>query len=58
MGYAATLQSLANQLGGATVTVEEDDFGSIFVVVLPSPGQPKLLRLRYGDAPVAPKPSR
>lgn len=58
VGYAGNLQSLANQLGGAAVAVEEDDFGSIFVVVLPSPGQPKLLRLRYGDAPAAPKPAR
>jgi 2,3-bisphosphoglycerate-dependent phosphoglycerate mutase len=54
VGYAATLQGLASQLAGATVPLEEDDFGSIFVVVLPSPGQPKLLRLRYGDAPVPP----
>lgn len=58
VGYAATLPSLVSQLGGATVTLEEDDFGSIFVLVLPSPGQPKLLRLRYGDAPVPPKSSR
>jgi len=58
VGYAATLQSLANQLGGATVAIEEDDFGSILVVVLPSPGQPTLLRLRYGDAPVPPRTSR
>ena len=58
VGYAGNLQSLAKQLGGATVTVEEDDFGSIFVVVLPSPGQPKLLRVRYGDAPAALKPAR
>jgi broad specificity phosphatase PhoE len=58
VGYAGTLKSLANQLGGATLKVEDDDLGSIFVVVMPSPGRPKLLRLRYGDPPVAPKPSR
>lgn len=56
VGYAANLQNLASQLGGATVTLEEEDFESIFVVVLPSPGQPKLLRLRYGAPPVSLEP--
>lgn len=58
VGYAATLQGLASQLGGAAVTLEDDDFGSIFVVVIPSLGQPQLLRLRYGDGPVTTRPAR
>jgi broad specificity phosphatase PhoE len=49
VGYAASLQALAGQLAGSAITLEESDFGSILVVVLPSPGQPQVLRLRYGD---------
>jgi broad specificity phosphatase PhoE len=49
VGYQASLQALAGQLAGSAITLEEGDFGSILVVVLPSPGQPQVLRLRYGD---------
>jgi broad specificity phosphatase PhoE len=57
VGYGSNLPGLARELGGTSVTLEEGDFGSIFVVVLPSPGQPKLLRLRYGDPAAPPKPA-
>jgi broad specificity phosphatase PhoE len=50
VGYSASLEAVARRLAGSAVTLEESDFGSIFVVVLPSLGQPQVLRLRYGDA--------
>ena len=51
VGYSASLEAVARRLAGSAITLEEGDFGSIFVVVLPSLGQPQVLRLRYGDAP-------
>ena len=55
VGFSASLQSLASQLAGTAITLDEGDYGSILVVVLPSPGQPQVLRLRYGEGPVTPK---
>ena len=49
VGYSASVQAVGRRLAGSAITVEEGDFGSIFVVVLPSLGQPQVLRLRYGD---------
>jgi len=51
VGFSATLQSLASQLAGTAITLDDGDHASILVVVLPSPGQPQVLRLRYGDGP-------
>lgn len=51
VGYASTLPGVLSQLSASQVTVEPDDFGSVFVVVLPSPGQPRIVRLRYGERP-------
>jgi broad specificity phosphatase PhoE len=50
VGYAASLEALARRLAGASITLEEGDFGSIFVVLKPSMGEPQVLRLRYGEA--------
>jgi probable phosphoglycerate mutase len=50
VGYSASLEAVARRLAGSAITLAEADFGSIFVVVLPSMGQPQVLRLRYGDA--------
>lgn len=57
VGFSASLQSLASQLAGTAITLDEGDYGSILVVVLPSPGQPQVLRLRYGEGPVTPRPT-
>ena len=57
VGYSASLQAVASRLAGSAITLEEGDFGSIFVVVLPSLGQPQVLRLRYGEATTAPRGS-
>jgi len=52
VGYASTMPGLLNQLSGGQYTLEADDYGSVFVVVIPSPGQPRTVRLRYGDPPL------
>lgn len=54
VGYASTLPGVINQLSANSLSLEPDDFGSIFVVVVPSPGQPRVIRLRYGEIPAGP----
>jgi phosphohistidine phosphatase SixA len=51
VGYANTLPAVVTQLAGSHVTLAADDFSSVFVVLLPSPGQARVLRLRYGEPP-------
>jgi broad specificity phosphatase PhoE len=52
VGYANTLPAVVTQLAGSHVALDADDFSSVFVVLLPSPGQARVLRLRYGEPPV------
>lgn len=49
VGYASTLPGVVDRLSATKVALAEDDYGAIFVVVIPSPGQTRLLKLRYGD---------
>lgn len=51
VGYASTLPGVLGQLSASQLAIEADDFGSVFVVVMPSPGQPRTVRLRYGERP-------
>jgi phosphohistidine phosphatase SixA len=53
VGYASTLPAVLDQLAETKVEIGEDEFDSVFVVVLPSPGQPRVLRLHYGKGAVA-----
>jgi broad specificity phosphatase PhoE len=54
VGYASTIPGVIAKLTGQEVRAQESDFGSVFVIVMPSPGDPRLLRLRHGaDAPPA-----
>jgi phosphohistidine phosphatase SixA len=50
IGPAATLRGLAERLGTAALPLEDDDHASVFVLVLPRPGEGRLLWLRYGEA--------
>jgi broad specificity phosphatase PhoE len=50
VGYAATLPMVLSQLSGGSVAMADDDFDSIYVVVIPSPGETRVFRLRYGEA--------
>jgi broad specificity phosphatase PhoE len=54
IGYASTLPGVLNQLSGSQVTVDPDDYGSVYVVAMPSPGEARTLRLRYGEPPASP----
>lgn len=57
VGYASTLPAVLEQLAGSRVEIAEDEFDAVFVVVLPSPGQARMLRLHYGgEAVTAPDP--
>jgi len=49
VGYASTLPGVLNQLSATKIALNEGDFGSVFVVIVPSPGQPRVVRLHYGD---------
>ncbi len=54
VGYATTIPGVVRALTGQTVRLDDNDFGSVFVAIMPSPGDARLLRLRYGAAgPVA-----
>src|SRR5262245_29372410 len=48
VGYATTLPAVVTSLTGDVVRLTDDDFGSVFVAVLPSPGDARLLTLHYG----------
>ncbi|HEX7373616.1 MAG TPA: histidine phosphatase family protein [Steroidobacteraceae bacterium] len=49
VGYAATLPTVLSQLSGGSVAMADDEFDSIYVVVIPSPGETRVFRLRYGE---------
>ena len=51
VGYGSTLPAVLGQLSAQHVAFDAGDYGSIYVVLVPSPGQPRVLRLRYGDPP-------
>lgn len=51
VGYASTLPTVLDNLSAQHVSFDAADFGSIYVVLVPSPGQPRVLRLRYGGGP-------
>jgi broad specificity phosphatase PhoE len=50
VGYATTLPMVLTQLTGGSVAMADDEFDSIYVVVIPSPGETRVFRLRYGEA--------
>lgn len=50
VGYASTIPVVLGELSASTVPIAEDDYDSIFLVVLPSPGPTRVFRLQYGAA--------
>jgi hypothetical protein len=46
-----------SQLSGTDVAMRDDEFDAIYVVVIPSPWETRVLRLRYGQPTSPPKPS-
>jgi broad specificity phosphatase PhoE len=52
VGYASTLPAVIEGLSGQAVAIDAGEYDAIFVVVRPSSGEPRVLRLRYGDPTV------
>jgi broad specificity phosphatase PhoE len=48
VGYANTIPSVLGELTATDVALPDDDYDSIFLVVMPSPGPTRVFRLRYG----------
>jgi len=48
VGYASTLPGVVNQLSGSQIAMRDDEFDSVYVVVMPSPGEKRVFRVRYG----------
>lgn len=53
VGYASTLPGVLAQLSGDNVAMRDDEFDTIYFVVMPSPGETRVLRLRYGSPKAA-----
>ena len=51
VGYSTTIPTVLEQLAQTKIDVGEDEFDAVFVVVLPSPGEARVLKLHYGAAP-------
>lgn len=49
VGYASTLPGVVDRLSATHVALADDEYGAMFVVVIPSPGQTRVLKLHYGD---------
>lgn len=54
VGYARTLPGVVTQLGAPAVSMDDDDYDSVYVVVMPSPGPNRTFRLRYGPESAPP----
>jgi len=48
VGYTTTIPAVLGELSASSVAIAEDDYDSIFLVVLPSPGPTRIFRLQYG----------
>ncbi len=57
VGYSTTLPGVISQLSGSDYVMREDEFDAIYIVVMPSPGETRVLRLRYGTPTPPAKPA-
>ena len=48
VGYASTLPGVINQLSGHELAIGEDEFDAMYLVVIPSPGETRVIKVRYG----------
>jgi len=48
VGYPSTIPAVLGELTAIDIAIAEDDYDSIFLVVMPSPGPTRVFRLRYG----------
>jgi len=59
VGYSSTIPGVLSRLSATNVAMASDDYDSIYLVVMPSPGSVRLFKLRYGSQPLAgPEPGR
>jgi broad specificity phosphatase PhoE len=58
VGYASTLPGVISQLSGRDYAMREDEYDAVYVVVLPSPGETRVIRLRYGTPTPTKKPEK
>ena len=58
VGYATTLPGVISQLSGSDYAMRGDEFDAMYVVVMPSPGETRVLRLRYGLPTPPAKPTK
>jgi broad specificity phosphatase PhoE len=49
VGYASTLPGLIERLSGHGIALDPREYDALFVVVSGRPGDPRLLRMRYGE---------
>ncbi len=54
VGYASTLPSVLSELSASSAALSEDDYDSVFLVVMPSPGPTRVFRLRYATSEARP----
>jgi len=50
VGYASSLPLVLNQLSGENIAMADDDYDSIYLVIVPTPGEARVLHLRYEAA--------
>jgi phosphohistidine phosphatase SixA len=50
VGNASTIPAVLGDLSTENVALAEDDYDSLFLVVMPSPGPTRIFRLQYGTA--------
>ena len=50
VGYAGTLPEVIRTLSAIDVAIEPEEYDALFIVALPSPGEARLFKLRYGPA--------
>ncbi len=51
VGYSSTIPGVLSRLSATNVAMARDDYDSIYLVVIPSPGSVRLFELRYGGQP-------
>jgi 2,3-bisphosphoglycerate-dependent phosphoglycerate mutase len=50
VGYSSTIPGVLSRLSATSVAMAADEYDSIYLVVMPSPGSARLFKLRYGPA--------
>ena len=54
VGYSSTIPGVLSRLSATSVAMAADEYDSVYLVVIPSPGSARLFKLHYGAGPKAP----